>query len=132
MLETRLKLARFAITTLLSHCYKKDFTTKNRSLIFNWVAFSFDHDAHSLQRCFPQCCFNSLQYLVLMGESDHCTDFSSTSQSFSMGLRSQLCGGQPMCEIDGSCSLNHFHSLSPVNSAVIILEPARAIGDVQD
>ncbi|XP_050991633.1 leukotriene B4 receptor 1-like [Labeo rohita] len=33
--------------------------------------------------------------------------FSSTSQRFSMGLRSGLCGGQSMSEQDVSCSLNH-------------------------
>lgn len=64
MLETRLKLARFALTTLLNHCYsggqEKMFPAKKRSrtLIFNWIAFSFDHNTHSLQLSFTQCCFN--------------------------------------------------------------------------
>ncbi|MED6250345.1 hypothetical protein ATANTOWER_030338 [Ataeniobius toweri] len=37
--------------------------------------------------------------------------FSSTSQRFSMGLRSGLCGGQSMCENDVSCSLNHSFTI---------------------
>ena len=36
-----------------------------------------------------------------------CKVFSSTSQRFSVGLRSGLCGGQSMFENDVSCSLYH-------------------------
>lgn len=58
MLETRLKLAHFALTTLLSHCYsggqKKMLPPKKgHALIFNWITFSFDHDTFAAA-LFPQ------------------------------------------------------------------------------
>lgn len=142
MLETRLKLARFAltITSLLFWRPKKDVTIIKRFiqayLIGSPLALITTHIRCSIvstscskspDLVSPSAAFIFQQYPVLMmGESDHCT--SSTCQRFSMGLRSQLCGGQSMCEMDGSCSPNHFHDLSPVDSGVIILEPARAIG----
>lgn len=59
------------IKSLLFWRPKKDVTTIKRShtLIFNWIAFSFDHDTRSLQHCFhkllevtrfslTQCCFH--------------------------------------------------------------------------
>ena len=39
-----------------------------------------------------------------------CKVFSSTSQRFLMRLRSELCGGQSMCENYVSCSLKHSSS----------------------
>uniref|UniRef100_A0A8B9RBX2 ubiquitinyl hydrolase 1 n=1 Tax=Astyanax mexicanus TaxID=7994 RepID=A0A8B9RBX2_ASTMX len=45
-------------------------------------------------------CFHQDLAALMMVESDHCTkpSPSSTSQRFSMGLRSGLCGEQSMCE----------------------------------
>ncbi|KAJ0003134.1 hypothetical protein NQD34_018174 [Periophthalmus magnuspinnatus] len=51
--------------------------------------------------------------------------FSNTSQRFSMGLRSGLCGGQSMCESMLPEPL--IHNLSLMNPGIVILEYARAI-----
>ena len=116
-------VSHLLICTLYTAWPKKNVATKKKrshTLIFCWTAFSFDYSTHSLWHCFDKLlqCHKIYFHPVLHQFSPgSCIDdgrvrplrkaFSSTSQSFSMGLRSGLCGDQSMCENDVSCSLNH-------------------------
>ena len=105
----------------------KNVATKkvSHTLIF-WIAFSFDYSTHSLWHFFDkllQCHKIYFRPVLQYFSPRSCIDngrvrplrkaFSSTSQRFSVGLRSRLCGGQSMCENDLSCSLNHSFTIWP-------------------
>ncbi len=95
---------------------------KAHTLIFRWTAFSFDYDTHSPWHHFDKLLqyhniYSCLELHTVFAKilywwwerQTTCKVFSSTSQRFSMGLRSDSghCGGQSMCENYVSCSLNH-------------------------
>lgn len=109
------------------HCpAKKNLTYSQKSEIqnFHWIVFGFDYGTHLLwHRLISSCSvttFISGQSRIHFSPSS-CTDdgryrslsdvFSSTTQRFSMVLRSGLCGSQSMCENDVSCSMNHCFAI---------------------
>jgi len=86
--------------------------------IFRWTVFSSDYGTHSPWHRLDKLLHCHNIYLQRSYRDDGrvgplCRVFSSTSQRFSMGLRSALevLTLQSMCDTDVSCSLNHSFSI---------------------
>lgn len=99
---------------------KKKSNHKTRCNI--WLAFNFGKE----DLFASTVALTSHQDLVLMGVGLQSKFFSSTFQRFSVWLRSGLCGGQIITLPEPL-----FHSVSPLDPGIVILEYARVIREEQ-